>query len=453
MTTVSQRSVPFFRSIAWRLALAAMALVMLSTLSLYALTASSVRTQALQSVESNVNTDMAGLADLYAAGGKDELMRRIAERLQYANPNDRAVYRLDENGRQLVGNLEQWPPLDARRSEFGTLDDRHGHEISGRVTQLSPELRLFVGRQMQDLQSTLGALRRTFLLAGIGVSLMALLLGYWRSRRLADRLDRIEELHLRAARGEPAIANAMSEHGDELDVLGHRTQTMLQRQVDLVNRYRESSEHAAHEIRSPLLHLDTKLHRVLEQSADPRVQETLAQGRADIRSIVRLLESLLDISAAQAHLGDISDFESVDLSALVLRMVEIYADTAEDQGYSLQAQIQPDLFIYGNALQLERIVSNLLDNALKFSPAGSRIEIKLSQGPRLLVADDGPGVPKEMRRRIFERFGRSDDVVAKGHGLGLPLAQAFAARHGLQIRLLDTEHGASFEMAPVTELA
>ena len=95
MTTVSQRSVPFFRSIAWRLALAAMALVMLSTLSLYALTASSVRRQALQSVESNVNTDMAGLADLYAAGGKDELVRRIAERLQYANPNDRAVYRLD----------------------------------------------------------------------------------------------------------------------------------------------------------------------------------------------------------------------------------------------------------------------------------------------------------------------------------------------------------------------
>lgn len=453
MGTTSQRTVPFFRSIAWRLALAAMALVILSTLSLYAVTASRMRSQAMQSVEANVNTDMAGLADLYAAGGKDELIRRIAERLQYANPNDRAVYRLDDNGRQLVGNLAQWPQLDARRSEFGTLTDSQGQEISGRVTQLSPELRLFVGRQMRDLQSTLGALRQTFLLAGFGVSLMALLLGYWRSRRLANRLDRIDELHHRAARGEPAVADSMPENGDELDVLGRRTQVMLQRQVDLVNRYRESSEHAAHEIRSPLLHLDTKLHRVLEQSADPRVQETLAQGRADIRSVVRLLESLLDISSAQAHLGDISDFETVDLSALVLRMVEIYADSAEDQGYSLQAQISPDVVIEGNTLQLERIVSNLLDNALKFSPAGSRIEIKLSQGPRLIISDDGPGVPKEMRRRIFERFGRSDGVAAKGHGLGLPLAQAFAARHGLQIRLLDTEHGASFEMAPVTEVA
>src|SRR5690606_12736993 len=100
----------------------------------------------------------------------------------------------------------------------------------------------------------------------------------------------------------------------------------------------------------------------------------------------------------------------------------------------------------GEATQLGQLVANLLDNAFKYAPAGSRVRLELAPGPILTEEDDGPGVPAADRDRIFERFHRSADIrhYVPGSGLGLALARAIAERHELTIELAPSARGARF---------
>jgi signal transduction histidine kinase len=130
-------------------------------------------------------------------------------------------------------------------------------------------------------------------------------------------------------------------------------------------------------------------------------------------------------------------------------LAALYEGSVEEAGLRLETAIEPGVTMLGERMQIVRLVSNLLDNAIKYVPAGGTVSLRLSQGPRIMVADDGPGIPFEDRGRIFERFARSAGQVSQpGHGLGLALARAIAQRHGLVLRLADSPRGACFMVEP-----
>ncbi|MFN3474881.1 MAG: sensor histidine kinase [Blastomonas sp.] len=171
-------------------------------------------------------------------------------------------------------------------------------------------------------------------------------------------------------------------------------------------------------------------------------------ARAEIRHLVGTLESLLDIAASKARRGDRTGLRLIDLSAMVRGICELYADSSEESGHSFVWDIAPGVMIEGEEAQLGRLVTNLLDNAFKYVPAGGSVTVTLAAGPVLTIADDGPGVPPPDRSRIFEAFYRSDNVDQRqpGSGLGLALARAIAERHGLSLELADCDGGACFEL-------
>jgi signal transduction histidine kinase len=116
---------------------------------------------------------------------------------------------------------------------------------------------------------------------------------------------------------------------------------------------------------------------------------------------------------------------------------------------TLDAVIAPDVMLQGEAMQLTRLISNLLDNASKYVPQGGTVSLKVEAGPRLIVADNGPGLDPTLRPRLFERFRRGAVHSQRGgHGLGLALARAIAERHNLSIRAEDNEPGARFIVEP-----
>ena len=186
----------------------------------------------------------------------------------------------------------------------------------------------------------------------------------------------------------------------------------------------------------------------MRQSEDDSHLETLGRARQDIRDIIAMLDSLLDIASSRAQKGDRAGLSECDVTEIASEIAELFSESAEDLGIDFSTDIASGVKMMANPAHLQRILSNLLDNALKYTPRGGTVELILRPGPIITVRDNGPGIPEHMRDRIFERFVRIDGNGAKGHGLGLALSQALAERNGLIIRCHDAQPGALFEIRP-----
>ena len=229
----------------------------------------------------------------------------------------------------------------------------------------------------------------------------------------------------------------------------------------MVGAHRETTDQVAHELRTPLMHLDNRLVKALAKAQAEDDRRLLSDARAEIRHVIALLESLLDIATSEARKGDRLGLSPVNLSQLVNRIGELYADSAEDSGHVFTRSIMPGVTCQGEEMQLTRLITNLLDNAFKYVPAGGTVTLSLQPGPVLSVADDGLGVALEDRARIFDRFQRGAGaaqadtaqaaaglVAGQGAGLGLALAKAIAERHGLTLGLAPQAKGANFVISP-----
>lgn len=412
-----------------------------------------------EAAAAEVDVDIAGLADIYASSGEAELAARIADRLALTPMDGSAShYRLsDSTGRVIAGDLAAMPPLDPATSQSGLIALDNQSRAFARAVQLAPDLALVVAHPVDLEAPVLSSLALVF--AGGGAVFVALvaLLGRLAARRLERRIEDIN-LAFREPQAAAGLAATGQPGGDEIDELAAHSAAALARVNDLLAAYKDASEQLAHEIRTPLSHLDNRLVKALGEQPEPRIAEKLAEARGEIRRIVQTLESLLDIAASKAHRGDKSGLAPLDLSALVTGICELYAGSAEEAGLELRWNVAPDVRMMGDERQLSRLMTNMLDNALKYVPSGGRIAVSLEAGPVLVVADDGPGIDPLDRARIFERFyrGRGLGEETSGSGLGLALAQAIAERHGLMIRLEDasshgTAHakgGAVFRIAP-----
>jgi signal transduction histidine kinase len=121
----------------------------------------------------------------------------------------------------------------------------------------------------------------------------------------------------------------------------------------------------------------------------------------------------------------------------------------EEAGLTLETAIAPGVTMLAERMQMTRLVSNLLDNAIKYVPHGGHVRLTLAPGPRLTVEDNGPGIPHDERERVFQRFARAALPGDKpGHGLGLALSRAIAQRHGMLLRLADVPTGTQFVLEP-----
>jgi signal transduction histidine kinase len=433
--------------------LCAIGLSILLVGALWLLTHQTIGWTARTAVERAVDVDLAGLVDIYASGGEQELVRRIEDRLALiSSEGEAAHYMLASNaGRRLAGDVPAWPALSARRSQAGRILLSDGTAVQARATQLGPDLRLLVAREFGDSSGLLRRVALVFLGGGGALVLAVGLLGRMAGARLSRRIGRINQA-FREPAAQPLDALGEGDPRDEIDELARHSAAALDRQKRLVEAYREASDQVAHEIRTPLMHLDNKLVKVLKALPDEDPAPRLAETREDIRHMVHMLESLLDIAASKARRGDRSGLKPVDLSRLVRRIGDLYAASAEESGHAFSCEVEPGIFLEGEETQLTRLVTNLLDNALKYVPAGGSVDLELAPGPVLTVRDDGPGIPANERDSVFGRFRRGSSHAgdAQGKGLGLTLARAIAERHGLAIRLADTPKGACFVVSGET---
>lgn len=422
------------------------------TFGLWLLTDATIQGTSRVALERALQLDLAGIADIYAGGGVKELSKRIHDRLAYQPREGSRVHYLliDQSGRRLAGDIERWPAL-----EIGTTQSTeifvHGKPALARSTRLGPGLQLLIALEHREIQALLRQLAFVFLMGGV-LAMLAVALGGWMAaRRLAGRIEKINAAFRQPDETALEELTLGTNNPDEIDELASHSANALARLRQLVSSQREVTDHVAHEIRTPLMHLDNRLAKTLA-APDVEISARIADARTEIHGIIRMLESLLDIAATEARRGDHQGLEPVDLSAIATHLGELYADAAEDSGHHLTLDIEPGVVIRGEEMPLTRLVTNLLDNAFKFVPRGGTVLLRLRPGPELTVSDNGPGIAADQRERIFEKFGRGGSSLGKdGAGLGLALCRAIAERHHLKITLASDERGSCFTVSPETQ--
>ena len=396
-----------------------------------------------------INDDIAALVEIYTGQGQDGVVNSIENRLKLIpKTRARAHYAfVDHQGQILAGDLTGPVTQNTEYAQFLDWKDEQKSPLIIRATPLRGGEVLHVARNDEIRQTTLARLRKIFMLMALTTLGFGLMAGAMATRIFKRRLKAVNDTCEKISIGHLDARVQGPQGGDEFGILNGNVNTMLERIGHLITLRKNITDQVAHELRSPLARLDACLVKAETAAKNP---EDIEKARTEITNCISLLDALLDVSALEAQGGDKSGFESVDISELATQMAEFYQGLAEEKNIVLSSDIIGEVMLSGDAMQLSRLVANLLDNAIKYTPAGGRVNIQVAKGPILTVSDNGLGVPINLRTSIFTPFFRDPGLKTRrgqnvtGHGLGLALCQAIAKRHGLKIRVEDAQPGAKF---------
>ncbi|QGU33825.1 sensor histidine kinase [Thermochromatium tepidum] len=400
-----------------------------------------------------IEAEIRGLAEQYRRRGLAGLTALIRERVA-RDPVGASVYLLvDERFERVVGNLDRWPRespdaegwIRFRLREWGT-DHTDEHEARAQVFLLPGGLMLLVGRDVRDLEAT----RRLILDAltwGLAITLALALLGAWlMSASLTRRLDAINQTSREIMEGDLTRRIPLSGSGDDFDRLADGLNRMLERIEALMASVRQVSDNIAHDLRTPLTRLRNKLELLAAALPESGESRLLAEEAiADAEELLATFNALLRIARLESG-SRRADFGPVDLVPLIEDLVELYEPLAAERAQRLDWTTgAPSILVEGDRDLLFQVMANLVDNAIKYTQPGGQIQLRVEVAggaTRVLVADNGPGIPPEFRERVFRRFFRIDDSRATpGSGLGLSLVQAVVALHRAHIELSDNAPG------------
>ena len=421
----------FFRTEGFRLsliyttafALSALAMVVMAVV----ITDQSLRGQVLQSAGS----DIAAIRKGYVGSEGFDEAREIVEQLMGA-PAGSDFFLLQQNGKAVAGNLPAMPPRD------GTLSlQRNGKDILGVGAHLSPDTYVFSGSDLSRIHDARGRLVQDMLWM-LGAALaMAILGGALVSRSFLRRTDAMASACHAIMDGDMRARIPVRGSRDELDRLAGAINAMLDRIAALMENVRQVTNDIAHDLRTPVTHLRQGLEQA---SGEPPAHHAQALAAAITRTdeILALFAALLRIAQVEGGARR-AGFAQIELSALLSHLREMFGPVADEAGRSLDVSIHGDGIIRGDRELLVQLFSNLIENAILHTPAGTQITLTLapvSEGVAVTVADNGPGVPAEEHDRLFQRLYRREASRAQpGYGLGLAMVAAIAELHGATARI------------------
>ncbi|MGD0504878.1 MAG: HAMP domain-containing sensor histidine kinase [Steroidobacteraceae bacterium] len=396
-----------------------------------------------------LQADAQRLTDVFRRDGGEALKNFIDARVNMQIAGDRILLLTDSSLNPLSGNLRLWPSnVPAATGNYRInidFGDRARQDTLVHVAHLG-DYYLLIGRD----NKLFAPLERRFwygLTAAIAVlSIAGLMIGLITRRALMSRVYSIGQTVTAIIHGDLKHRLPTNLSDDELDTLARTINGMLEQIEQLVHGVRNVSNSIAHDLRTPLAELRSRLEELILVRPPPDATFAELDGAvADVDRVIRIFDALLRLAEIDAGLRR-SGFVSLDLADLAAAAVEFYAPAAELKNIRLTLHSPGPLAVSGDPVLLAQALGNLIDNALKYAPDEGLIEVTIRRRTDALaeiaVTDNGPGILDAEKTKVVERFYRGDaSRGTPGVGLGLSLVQAVAKLHGSALELSDRHPG------------
>ena len=329
--------------------------------------------------------------------------------------------------------------------------------VSGRKDQvrilyavLSPSIIVQVGQAMESHTRILDAFKGIFIATMGFLVVLATGVGWFMARRSVSGIEAITRTAQKISGGTLQERVPVKTRGDEIDQLATTFNRMLDRIQTLLTEIREMSDNIAHDLRSPITRIRGIAEVTLSTGKSLSEYESMVASTIDeCDRLLDMINTMLLISKTESGVGTFSR-EEIDIRELVREACELFAPMAEDKGVSLNCQVLEESRLFGDSRMIQRMFSNLLDNAVKYTPSGGGVSVSVSENVKkeavISVKDTGIGISPSDIPRIFDRFYRCDVSRSEaGIGLGLSLARAIArAHHGDIVVVSSLGDGSTF---------
>lgn len=389
-------------------------------------------------IAQSAQSDIAAIQNAYKSRGLDEAREIVGQLL--AVPDNSDFLLLQQNSKKLAGNL---PVMTPRTGEMELILPRplNHHHILGVGAYLAPGLYAFSGSDLGRAHGVHERILHTLEWLFLAAIVIAIAGGALVSRSFLRRMDAMATACQAIMQGNMNTRIAVRGTQDELDRLADTINAMLTRISALMENLHQVVKDVAHDLRTPVTHLRHRLERARTESKTPEEYRKALEGAIaasdDVLALFSALLRIAEIEAGARRAG----FARVDIAILLQHLNDVFAPVAEDTGHSFQARTGPDCTVLGDRELLIQLFSNLIENAIVHTPAGTSIVLSHAKEKDKIVVrllDNGPGVPLAEHKKLFRPlYRREASRTRPGYGLGLSLVSAIAELHNGNIAISD----------------
>ncbi len=407
-----------------------------------------------QQVDETIQAEAQGLAEQYRRDGLPGMVNVLNERV-LNDPAGESLYLLVNNDRRAIaGNLAEWPAnLQGDEGLITFYLNRPGkpnqsHVARAHLYELRGGFRLLVGRDIFSLMRVRGLMEKAAAWGALLTLGMGILGGVFFSRSTRRRIEVIHGTSRHIMEGNLSLRVPLNGSGDDFDTLADQLNQMLDRIEQLMAGVRHVTDNIAHDLRTPLTRMRGRLEALAHAPISGEAKEQVYDIIGEADHLLQTFNALLRIARIESG-SYASELKEVDLKDLVLDASEFYEALAQDKNQTLDLDLGSGLIINGDRDLLFQAVVNLLDNAIKYTPEGGRVGVRLRGMSQAVISvwDEGPGLQAEEMEKVTQRFYRVDKTRGlPGNGLGLSMVKAVCEMHKGQLILKDNQPGLRVEM-------
>ncbi len=403
--------------------------------------------------DADLRADIEQFRVMLAHDGWQSVTREIDREVLEEGPENIYFRISDSAGRVLhASDLSRWRDLPVVTTLSGlgytegallpitAPDDDYTARVA--VGRIADDRVLEIGESTEELNDFLELLMMTFAATFTLVVVFASVAGWFLVRHAMSGVVAVTDAALDVTGGALNRRVAVAARGSEIERLADTFNTMLERIDTLISGMREMTDNVAHDLRSPLARIRANAEMALASAETvDEYRDATADTLEECDRLMHLINATLDVAEVEAGIARL-DMRAVDISKVAEEACELFAPIAEDNSICLRAEIESGCLVSGNLPLLQRMLSNLLDNALKYSESKAEVLVKVQSGDNFVcvsVCDTGIGIGIENQARIFDRFFRCDQSRSRsGCGLGLSLVRAVASAHGGRVVVTST---------------